>query len=507
MGNRGTNLDMNDDIALEMRSISKHYAGVKALNDVSIRVHKAKVNVLVGENGAGKSTLMKILAGATIRDSGEIILDGNPIDLGSPEASINAGIAMIYQELNLVQDMTVAENMALGTTMKQGLIFDRKKTDLAAREILQRYGMDIDPSLEMRELSIAKQQLVEIAKALSRNAKIIVMDEPTSSLSIPEVDRLLSLVEMLRRQGVTIVYISHRMQEIFQIGDYATVLCDGRTVGEWDMSELDEAKLIAHMVGREIKHLYPKQSVPIGETVLEVRNLTVKGTFDDISFNVRRGEILGIAGLVGAGRTEICLSIFGALSLDAGSISVNGRDIKIRCPMDAMKNRIAYVPEDRKALGVNLTASIQNNIGITNEDKISLHGIIRRSAEQSLVGRMIEKLGIKCFSGEQAVSDLSGGNQQKVVLAKWIARDIDVLILDEPTRGVDIGAKEEIYRLIIEFAKQGLAIIIVSSELPEVLGMSDRIVVIHEGKLTGSLEASTATQESVMSYAAGVEAD
>lgn len=507
MGNRSTNLDMNDDIALEMRSINKHYAGVKALNDVSIRIHKAKVNVLVGENGAGKSTLMKILAGATIRDSGEIILDGNPIDLGSPEASINAGIAMIYQELNLVQDMTVAENMALGTTIKQGLIFDRKKTVQTAREILRRYGMDIDPSLEMRELSIAKQQLVEIAKALSRNAKIIVMDEPTSSLSIPEVDRLLRLVEMLRNQGVTIVYISHRMQEIFQIGDYATVLCDGRTVGEWDMSELDEAKLITHMVGREITHLYPKQSVPIGETVLEVRNLTLKGMFDDISFKVRRGEILGIAGLVGAGRTEICLSIFGALSLDAGSVSVNGKDIKIRCPMDAMKNRIAYVPEDRKALGVNLTASIKNNIGITNEDKISLHGIIRHSAEQSLVGRMIEKLGIKCFSGEQAVSDLSGGNQQKVVLAKWIARDIDVLILDEPTRGVDIGAKEEIYRLIIEFAKQGLAIIIVSSELPEVLGMSDRIVVIHEGKLTGSLEASTATQELVMSYAAGIEAD
>ncbi len=507
MTSRGAKLDMNNDIALEMRNISKHFSGVKALDDVSIKIHRAKVNILVGENGAGKSTLMRILAGATIKDSGEIILDGNPIDLGSPEASINAGIAMIYQELNLVQDMTVAENMALATTMKRGLIFDRKKADQIAREILQRYGMDIDPSVPMRELSIARQQLVEIAKALSRNAQIIVMDEPTSSLSISEVDRLLRLVEMLKNQGVTIVYISHRMQEIFQIGDFVTVLCDGRTVGGWDMSELDENRLIAHMVGREITQLYPKQNVPIGKTVLEVRNLTLKGKFEDISFEVKSGEILGIAGLVGAGRTEICLSIFGALSLDAGSVSVHGKELKIRCPMDAMSNRIAYVPEDRKTLGVNLAASIRNNIGITNEDKISSHGIISHSAEQSLIDRMIEKLGIKCSSGNQAVSDLSGGNQQKVVLAKWIARDIDVLILDEPTRGVDIGAKEEIYRLIIDFARQGLAIIIVSSELPEILGMSDRIIVIHEGKLAGRLDAATATQESVMGYAAGMMAD
>ncbi len=507
MRKRATRLDMNDDIALQMRNINKHFAGVRALQDVCFKIHKAKVNILVGENGAGKSTLMKILAGASSKDSGEIILNGKPTELGSPEASINAGIAMIYQELNLVQEMTVAENMALGSTIKRGLIFDRKKTNQTAREMLMRYGMDIDPALPMHELSIGRQQLVEIAKALSRNAKIIVMDEPTSSLSIQEVDRLLRLVEMLKNQGVTIVYISHRMPEIFQIGDYVTVLCDGKTVGEWSMSEMDENSLISHMVGREIKQLYPKQSVPIGETVLEVRNLTHQGMFEDISFAVRRGEILGMAGLVGAGRTEICLSIFGALSLDAGSIRVNGKELDIRCPMDAMSKRIAYVPEDRKTLGVNLSASIQNNISVTNEDKISRHGIIRRSAEQSLSDRMIAKLGIKCFSGKQAVSDLSGGNQQKVVLAKWIARDIDVLILDEPTRGVDIGAKEEIYRLIIDFARQGLAIIIVSSELPEILGMSDRIVVIHEGKLTGRLEASSATQESVMGYAAGIRAN
>lgn len=495
---------MNSNHVLQMSHISKRFAGIIALDDVSFQAKTAKVNILIGENGAGKSTLMKVLAGAIQMDSGEIMLNDQATTISSPEDAIEKGVAMIYQELNLVQDMSVAENIIMGSNLSKTVFFNKKKTIQAAQAVLEKYQIEIDPTELVKNLSIAKQQQVEIAKALARNVQILVMDEPTSSLSAKDAEHLLSLITSLKEQGVTIIYISHRMEEIFAIGDYVTVMCDGKYVGDWPMSEVTENMLVAKMVGREIAQAFPKEEIPIGDKVLEIKNLTKQGMYQDISFDVKQGEILGISGLVGAGRTEICLSIFGAMPYDSGEIYLNGEQVFIKSPNDAMKNRIAYVPEDRKALGVNLNSAIRDNISIANQDKISAFGVQSRKKENELGKAMVEKLNVKCRSIMQMVGDLSGGNQQKVVLAKWIARDLDVLILDEPTRGIDVGAKEEIHKLIMQFAKQGLAVIMISSELPEILGMSDRVIVIHEGKISAEINREEATQQIIMAHATGI---
>ncbi|WP_165849456.1 sugar ABC transporter ATP-binding protein [Sphaerochaeta halotolerans] len=494
---------MEKDLILKMNSVTKRYPGVTALDNVSFEVERGKVHALVGENGAGKSTLMNILSGATSMDDGEIFINGKKEIFTSPEDSIKHGIAMIYQELNLVDELTVAENIFLGVGQGRSILFHKKQMIEKAEVLLKKYGIDIKADALIKDLSIAKQQMVEIAKALSRKATILIMDEPTSSLSLSDTEHLFSLIKNFQKQGMTIVYISHRMEEIFSICNSVTVLCDGKLINNWNLKDVDENMLISAMVGREITQLFPKEHFALGEPVLQVESFTKDKVFKDISFDVRKGEIFGMAGLIGSGRTEICLSIFGAMKHDSGTITVHGNKIINKHPSDAMKNRIAYVPEDRKLLGLNMKSSIKNNMSITNEDKISKYGYVLKDKERTFVDSMIEQLKVKCFSKMQNIGGLSGGNQQKVVLAKWIARDIDVLILDEPTRGVDVGAKEELHRIIVELAKSGLAIILISSELPEVLGMSDRILVVYEGTVAGIVDASNSTQETIMKLASG----
>lgn len=486
--------------ALEMKNISKSFMGVHALKNVSFNAYRGKVNVLIGENGAGKSTLMKILSGVYPKDSGEIFIDGEKIEVHNPTDSMKQGVAMVYQELNMCGDMTVLENVFLGREFTKGVFIDKKEAYERTMKLMQQYEMNIDPNEKINHLSIAQQQMVEIVKSLSRNAKIIVMDEPTSSLTIDEVQHLFRIIKQLLANNITIIYISHRMEELFEIGDYITVMRDGEFISEEPIESVTQQQLVAAMVGREITNIFPKREIPIGDTVLEVKNLTKKGKYDDVSFELRRGEILGMSGLVGAGRTEVCMSIFGAMQFDSGEVILNGEKIKCKTPADGMKKRIAYLSEDRKLMGISLMNTIRDNISLTNMDKVSKNGFMNTKKEEELSNSSVKALSIKTPSIYQLVGNLSGGNQQKVAIAKWITRDIDVLILDEPTRGVDVGAKQEIHSLIGDIAEKGIGVILISSELPEVLGMSDRILVMHEGKLKAEIDAKEATQELIMSY-------
>lgn len=496
---------MPDTKALEMKNIMKSFMGVHALKDVSFSAYKGKVNVLIGENGAGKSTLMKILAGAYPKDAGEIFIDGKQVNIHSPNDSMLNKVAMIYQELNLCRDMTVQENVFLGKEITKGMLIDKKETMKRTVELMEKYEMGIGPTDMVGKLSVAKQQMLEIVKALSADAKIIVMDEPTSSLTLQEVEHLFRIIKQLTDDGVTIIYISHRMEELFEIGNYITVMRDGEYIGEWPIEQVTQDQLITSMVGREITQMFPKQKVPIGDIVLKVDGLTKKGVYQDISFELRRGEILGLSGLVGAGRTEVALSIFGAMKYDDGQITLKGEQLKIKSPHDAIKYKLAYLPEDRKILGVDINSKIRNNISVTNMDKITKYGFLNFKKEIELCNDAVRQLRIKTPSIMQEVGNLSGGNQQKVALAKWITRDMEVLILDEPTRGVDVGAKEEIHKIIVELARQGIGIILISSELPEILGMSDRVIIMHEGEIKAVLNTDEATQELVMSYSVGTE--
>jgi ABC-type sugar transport system ATPase subunit len=486
-----------------MRHISKSFQGVQALKDVSFNAKKGTVNVLVGENGAGKSTLMKILAGALQKDLGNIFIEGKPVEMKSPKDAIKNHVAMIYQELNLVTEMTVEENIFLGREITANGFLKKRELQKKTRELMGLYDIHLSPSARVEDLSVANQQMLEIIKALSQDAKILIMDEPTSSLSLPEVERLFSIIKMLNEQGITIIYISHRMEEIFEIGTYITVLRDGERVGEWALDNVTRNDIIQAMVGREISQIFPKEPVDIGEVILQVNGLGKKGMFTDIEFELRRGEILGISGLVGAGRTELAMTIFGAYLPDAGTIMLHSNEVKINSPSTAIAKGIAYLPEDRKKLGVELEAKISENIAITNMDKIAPKGFLNFSKERKIANDMIQKLKIKTPSIFQEVKNLSGGNQQKISLAKWLSRDLTVLILDEPTRGVDISSKEEIHRLIVKLAIQGLGIILISSELPEILGMSDRILVMHEGKQKVIINAKDATQETIMAASIG----
>jgi ABC-type sugar transport system ATPase subunit len=494
---------VEDNIILKMEGISKQFGGIHALNDVSINFERDKVNVIMGENGAGKSTLMRVLAGAITKDEGRIILDGEELHIHGPGDSIAAGITMIYQELNLVPYMSVAENIFIGREVRKNGFVKLGEQVKRSNELLGSLGLDIDASMRVSSLTVAKQQMVEIAKAIFYDSKILIMDEPTSSLTEPEVEQLFSVIRDLNKKGVTIIYISHRMEEIFDIGDNVTVLRDGIYVGQWPIGELDSSKLIEYMVGRTITNLFPKEDVEIGDVVLEVEGLSKEGQFRNVSFKLRRGEILGFSGLVGAGRTELANVLFGKEIADSGTVKLNGKQVNIKSPAEALKLRMGYVPEDRKQFGLNLIASVKDNIAVTRWPEFSVMGFVDAKKEIRAGAEMIEKLRIKIGKQTDPVSSLSGGNQQKVVLAKWIAHDMDVLIMDEPTRGVDVGAKAEIHKLIVELARNGVGIMMISSELPEVIGMSDRIIVMHEGDVTGEVGREEACQSVVMSYAHG----
>jgi inositol transport system ATP-binding protein len=496
----------NLDYILEMRDVVKIFPGVKALDGMNLRVRPATVHVICGENGAGKSTLMKVLNGTYKADGGDMFFKGVKVVHESIEAALDLGIAMIYQELNPVLDMTVAENIFLGREPRKGPFVDFKKMYDNTDTLLLTLDMPIRSTQTMRELSIANHQLVEIAKSISRDAAVIIMDEPTSAIADAEVAILFNRIKYLQEHGVAIIYITHKMDEIFKIADDITIVRDGKWVDSGPASNYTPDKLVSLMVGREIDNIFPKDTtVPIGDVVMEARHLTQGpergGRFRDISFDLRAGEILGFAGLVGAGRSEVMRAIFGLDPFTSGEILLKGRRVKIKNTTDAIKNGIAMISEDRKAYGLALGRNILENISLVNLRKYVHRAFISDSEIAADTLSMKELLNIKVPNFKVEANTLSGGNQQKIVLAKWILGEVKIMIMDEPTRGIDVGAKSEIHKLMSDFARKGMAIIMISSELPEVLGMSDRVVVMQEGKINGILSRAEATQESIMKLA------
>ncbi|MEZ7890357.1 MAG: xylose ABC transporter ATP-binding protein [Candidatus Wallbacteria bacterium] len=500
------------DYALEMRSITKEFPGVKALDGVTFNVKKGEIHALVGENGAGKSTLMKILSGVYPAGtfSGDIVIDGAKMTFGRIKDSEKAGVAIIYQELALVKQLSVCENITLGNEISERGIIDWDQSFLKAEAALKKVGLKVSPAEKLLHLGVGEQQLVEIAKALSKEAKILILDEPTAALTESEAENLLRILKELKNSGVTCIYISHRLREIFEIADTITVLRDGKTICTQSKSDFTEDKLIAKMVGRELTQIYPRKKRPIGETLMEVKNWTVydpaidETVVDNVSFMVKKGEILGIAGLIGAGRTELVMSMFGVFGrITSGRIFLDGKELSLKSAGDAIKAGISLVSEDRKRFGLVLSMDIKKNMSLASLGRISNNAVIDENEEIRYAEKYSRELKVKTPSIEQIVGNLSGGNQQKVVLGKWLMTGPKVLILDEPTRGIDVGAKFEIYTLINELVDSGVCVIMISSELPEVLGMSDRILVMHEGKFTGELLINDATEEKIMYYATG----
>ncbi|MFQ9305891.1 MAG: sugar ABC transporter ATP-binding protein [Blautia wexlerae] len=489
---------------IEMRGIDKSFGSNQVLKQAGFTLESGEVHALMGENGAGKSTLMKILTGVYTKDAGTVLVDGKEVNYKNPQEAEKAGIVFIYQELNVMFDLTVEENLFMGKEIhgKFG-ICDKKAMQKKAQEALNILGVNISPKTVMAELSVGQQQMVEICKALMADAKVIIMDEPTAALTQSETAALFKVIESLRKKGVSMVYISHRMEEIFELCDRITVLRDGSYIGVKNIPETNMNEIVKMMIGREIGERYPSRNVKIGKEVLKVKELTRKGTFHDVNFSVRAGEVLGVSGLMGAGRTEIMQAIFGNLSYESGTIEIDGKEVKISNPRQAMEHGIGFITEDRKTEGLMLDKSIRENISLCNLRRISKSSVISREAEKNMVAEAIKDLRIKCFGSYHECNNLSGGNQQKVVLAKWILTNPKILILDEPTRGVDIGAKKEIYSIINKLAAQGVAIIMVSSELPEVLGMSDNIMVVREGEVRGIISYEEANQERVMTLATG----
>ncbi|MCA1900707.1 MAG: sugar ABC transporter ATP-binding protein [Candidatus Hydrogenedens sp.] len=496
---------MSETLLLEMRDITKRFPGVLALDKVKLEVRYGEVHCLVGENGAGKSTLMKILSGAVPMDSGEIFLEGQPIHIISPYHAQQLGISMIYQEFNLIPYLSVAENIFLGREPripKTPLINWKKMYDEATK-VLEQVGLKLDVRLPVAELSIAQQQMVEIAKALSIKSKIIVMDEPSATLTDHELKTLFELIKSLRRQNLGIIYISHRLEELYEIGNRVTVMRDGQYVGTHEVCDVTREDLIRMMVGRELTEEYPKIFLPRGKERLRVENLTRRGAFKNISFSVYSGEIVGLTGLVGAGRTEVARAIFGADPIDDGKIYIDGEEVKIRSPQEAIKHGIGLLTEDRKNQGLVLGMTIRENTTLANLKAITKGIFLNLPKEREITEKYVHDIQIRTPSIEQIAQNLSGGNQQKVVLAKWLFTNSRILIFDEPTRGIDVGAKAEIFRLMNRLLEQGVAILMISSELPEVLGMCDRILVMHEGALVGELSRDEATQEKIMQFATG----
>ncbi|CAM4349738.1 sugar ABC transporter ATP-binding protein [Bacillus manliponensis] len=492
---------------IEMKGISKAFNGNPVLKNAQFSIETGEVHALMGENGAGKSTLMKILTGVYTKDSGHIKIDGQERTFKSAKEAEEYGIAFIHQELNILPNLTVAENMFLGKELtygKTGILRTREMNKIA-EEQLAGLGLHVKGSTLAAELSVGQQQIIEISKALMTNASVIIMDEPTAALTDREIETLFTIINKLRKEGVSFVYISHRMEEIFSVCDAITILRDGEYVGTRAIPETSFDEVVSMMVGRSIGERYPVRNATIGDVIFEMRNGTKKGKFENVSFQVRKGEILGVAGLMGAGRTDIMKAIFGYEPLDSGQIFMNGKEVTITSPIDAIDERIAFITEDRKSEGLVLDFSIRENLALPNFNRLSKGTVIDRKIEQQFTDDMMKLLNVKATDGEQKVKSLSGGNQQKVVIAKWLGIQPQILILDEPTRGVDVGAKKEIYAAMNKLVEQGEAVIMVSSELPEVLGMSDRVLVIHEGKVGGVLEKNEATQESIMALATGGE--
>ncbi|MEV8308641.1 sugar ABC transporter ATP-binding protein [Streptomyces flavidovirens] len=489
---------------LALKDVSKSFGAVRALQDVSLQLFPGEAHALAGENGAGKSTLIKTLAGVHRPDTGQVLLDGAPVAFHGPADARDAGIAVIYQEPTLFPDLSIAENIFMGRQPRRALRrIDRKAVHAATAALMRRLGVDLDPQRPARGLSIADQQIVEIAKALSFDARVLIMDEPTAALTGSETARLFSVVEALRAEGAAVLFISHRLEEIFQLCRRVTTLRDGRWVSSELLDGLTEDDLIRRMVGRDLDELYPKQVTEIGKTALSVHRLTREGVFRDVSFDVRRGEIVALAGLVGAGRSEVVQAVFGVDRADAGEVHINGTSLPAGSPTAAMDAGIALVPEDRRQRGLVMEMSIERNIALTGLDKLGKAGLVRRALEQGRAADWAVKLQLKYNKLSDSVGVLSGGNQQKVVLAKWLATEPSVLIVDEPTRGIDVGTKAEVHRLLSTLAAEGLAVLMVSSDLPEVLGMADRVLVMHEGRLVAEIPRAEATEESVMAAATG----
>lgn len=487
---------------LTLKNITKTYPGVVALDKVSVSFKQGEVHAVMGENGAGKSTLIKIISGAIRPDpGGEILFDDRSYTQMTPALSAENGVAVIYQDINLVTPMTVAENMFMGRRMGKG--YSKRRLNKLAQEIFDEYGFQLDPGMRVERLSPANQQMVEIAKAISNNAKIMIMDEPTAPLAAAEVELLFSIIAKLKAKGVTVIYISHRMDEVFQITERITVLRDGRYVSTLRTADTNRQQLVNLMVGRELNENFPTRKTPVGEIILEAKNLT-GNSVENISFRLRKGEILGFAGLVGSGRSETMELICGAKKMDSGEVRIHGRKVHIASPASAIEHGIGLIPEDRKEQGVILFNTVKFNTSLSAMDKLTTFGFIREKKNRELAEKYRETLQIKIPHIDQMVVNLSGGNQQKVVLAKTLAADPDVIIFDEPTKGIDVGAKQEIYNLMNELVAQGKAIIMVSSDMEEILGMSARIIVLHEGLVSGELQRNEFSQEQVLRLASGL---
>lgn len=499
-------VDAEDRYILELRGVSKFFPGLKALDRVDFNLRGGEIHAIVGENGAGKSTLIKIITGVHQPDEGDILYEGNKVVFHNPTVANRYQIAAVYQQPASFPHLTVTENIFLGhpvthPTTKR-LMWKEMRQE--AKRLLHSLGADIDPSATMGSLSVAQQQMVEIAKALSVNARILIMDEPTASLTRRETEDLYNITKKLRDSGVSVIFISHRFEDIYEIAERVTVLRDGKTMGTWKVNEITEHDLIKAMVGREINQLFPKKTVSFGRELLKVEGLYRIGYFSDISFSLRAGEILGFSGLVGSGRSEVAQSIFGIAPADAGKILVEGKEVSIKSPMEAISYGIGYLPEDRLEQGLFLPLSINDNITVSIIDQLTNRGWLNPSREYEISNKMLELLKIKAPGIFHPVSSLSGGNQQKVVVAKLLAARLKILIMDEPTKGVDVGAKAAIHQIMSDLAAEGLGIIMISSEMPEVLGMSDNVVVMHEGRITATFSRAEATQEKLMEAAVKV---
>lgn len=488
--------------ALRMTKICKSFNHVQVLYDVDLTLYKGEIMGLIGENGAGKSTMMKILTGEYQKDSGEIELYGTPVSITTPRTALELGIAMVYQELSNAPDMTIAENMFIGRELKKHGLADKKAMAEKTREYLEILDLSFDPNKVLRTLSVSEMQMVEITKIVSYNPQIMIFDEPTSSITQKETEKLFKTIRKLRQMGISIIYISHKLEELLELTDRIVVMRDGRQVGSNKTSEITKADLIRQMVGREISNIFPPLNHEIGEILLEARGISRTGEFTDVSFNVRAGEVLGFSGLVGAGRTEAVMALFGDTKLSSGTVEINGKTVAVKSPATAIAHKIALLPEDRKLHGLNLIGSIQDNIDAVIERRLARRGaLIDRRRRAETAEQMIRQMTIKCNHKDQHVIYLSGGNQQKVVLAKWLLTESDIIILDEPTRGIDIGAKFYIYKIINQLAKDGKAVILISSELNEIVGLCNRVAVMYEGQLVGILSEDEISQESIMSFA------
>lgn len=490
---------MNKDIIVELKDIRKEFPGVLALDNVNMKICSSTVHALVGENGAGKSTLMKILSGTYTNYGGRILFDGQEIHIKNEKDAFNYGISIVAQELNYVAELTISENLFLGREpIKNKVFLNKTKRFERTRELLEKMDLDYDPNEKMENLSVAQRQMIEILKAISRSSKVIIMDEPTSALTNAETRNFFSKVKGLKEKGIAFVFISHRLEEVFELCDAYTVLRDGKWIASGQLSEVSTDQLIAMMVGRDIKDIYPPLSPHKEKVILEARHLTNEGIFHDISFQVKEGEIFGLAGMMGAGRSEIVRTIFGMDPLEDGDIILDGEKVSFHSVKDAIRSGVAMVTEDRGTYGFVGVRSIKENIKLPNGDIFVRNGFWDNKKIDREVSEICQKISVKAPDSNTLVQNLSGGNQQKVVLAKWLVRNIKVLILDEPTRGIDVGAKEEIYTLITELAKKGLAIILISSDMPEVLSMSHRVAVIGEGRMLGILQGKEVTQDKIM---------